>query len=355
MNPPFALIRTDAVAATGTGHAMRCLALAEALQEHGCECRFLVTSLPLLIAERLAREGFAIERQPHPIGSAEDAAETARVARRRGADWVVLDGYSFDDAFLETLRAAGLRALMIDDLGALRRYRCELVVNQNLHAEAGLYPDAEARLLLGPRYLMLRREFWGYRDLPRRPADVVERVLVSMGGSDPEDHASRVIAALGGLAGLGIAATVVVGAANPRLEALKALAAARPAKIEIVHGTDDMPGLMRKADLAVAAAGTTAWELAFMGVPMLLGSTVVAEQTLARRLSRHGGCIYLGDFRDCPAPRLGDAILGLVNDPGMRRRIAASAATLVDGLGGERVIAAMRNQRVETEETVDAA
>jgi len=353
--PPSVLIRTDAVAATGTGHAMRCLALAEALQEQGSECRFLVTSLPLLLAERFAREGFAIERQPHAIGSVEDAAASAQIARRRGADWIVLDGYAFDDAFLETLRGAGLRVLLIDDLGALRHYRCDLVVNQNLHADAALYPAAEARLLLGPQYLILRREFWRYREVPRRPADAVGRILVSMGGSDPEDHASRAIDAIEGLVGLDIAAPVVVGAANPRLEALVARAAASAAAIEIVHGTDDMPGLMRKADLAVAAAGTTAWELAFMGVPMLLGSTVAAEQALARRLSRHGGCIYVGDFRDCPAPRLGDAILGLVNDTDMRRRTSAAAGALVDGRGGDRVVAAMRSQRIEAEKTDHAA
>ena len=127
------------------------------------------------------------------------------------------------------------------------------------------------------------------------------------------------------------------------------------AEIEIVYGTDDMPGLMREADLAVAAAGTTVWELAFMGVPMLLGSTVEAERVLARRLSRHGGCIYLGDFRDCPASRLGDAILGLVADAGMRRRIAAVAGALVDGRGGERVVAAMRGHRALAQETGHAA
>ena len=353
--PPFALIRTDAVAATATGHAMRCLALAEALQEHGSESRFLMTGVPALIAERFAREGFAIERQPHAIGSAEDAAATAQTAHRHGADWVVLDGYMFDDAYLETLRQAELRVLLIDDLGALRRYRCDLLVNQNLHADAALYPEAGARLLLGTRYLMLRREFWRHRDAGRRPAETVKRILVSMGGLDPENNASRAIAALDGLAGLGIAATVVVGAANPRLEALREQASASRAEIAIVHGTDDMPGLMREADLAVAAGGTTAWEVAFMGVPMLLGSTAEGERMLARRLSREGGCIYLGDFRDCPASRLRDAILGLVADAGMRRRIAAVASALVDGRGGERVVAAMRNHGSLAQETGHAA
>ncbi|MGE5200671.1 MAG: UDP-2,4-diacetamido-2,4,6-trideoxy-beta-L-altropyranose hydrolase [Acidobacteriota bacterium] len=353
--PLFALIRTDAVAATGTGHAMRCLALAQALQEHGCASRFLMTGVPALIAERFAREGFAIELHPHTVGSAEDAAETAAAASRHGADWVVLDGYAFDDAYLDALRGAGVAVLLIDDLGALRHYRCDLLVNQNLHAETALYPAAEARLLLGTPYLMLRREFWCHRDEPRRRSETVRRLLVSMGGLDPEDHTSRAIAALDGLAGSGIAATVVVGAANPRLDALRRQAAASPAAIEIVYGTDDMPGLMREADLAVAAAGTTVWELAFMGVPMLLGSTVEAERVLARGLSRHGGCIYIGDFRDRSAPRLADAVLGLIEDAGIRRRIAATAGALVDGRGGERVVAAMRSCRSLQEETDHAA
>ena len=342
--PPTALFRTDAIAATGTGHAMRCLALAQALAVHGASSRFLMTGVPPLLALRISGEGFPIEPHDHPLGSEADAAATARVARRIGARWIVLDGYAFTDGYIDILQGSGIPVLVIDDLGKLSRYACALLVNQNLHADRALYPgvDASTRLLLGTRYMMLRREFWRYRDTPRTARGGSPRILVSMGGSDPQDHASRAIEAIERLECPGIEATVVVGAANPRLERLRRRAFGSGAEIAVLHNVEDMAALMRDADLAVAAAGTTVWELAYMGVPMLLGSTVEAERVLARRLAQYQGCLYVGDFRDCAPEELADAIEGLVKGAALRRALAAAASTLVDGKGGERIVTAMR-------------
>ncbi len=350
-----ALFRTDAVPATGTGHAMRCLALAQALAVHGTSSRFLMTGVPPLLARRISGEGFPIERMDHVLASDADATATIGVARRIGARWIVLDGYGFTDVYIDRLQSSGISILVIDDLGKLSRYDCAIVVNQNLHADPALYPGVapSTRLLLGTRYMMLRREFWRYRDARQAVRAGKPRILVSMGGSDPQDHASRAIDALERLASRGLAATVVVGAANPRLEMLRARARASTAGIAVLHNVEDMPALMREADLAVAAAGTTVWELAYMGVPMLLGSTVEAERVLARRLAEHKGCIYVGDFADCSPDRLADAIARLVDDAAPRAGLAAAAGTLVDGKGGERIVSAMRD--ADREEVTHAA
>jgi UDP-2,4-diacetamido-2,4,6-trideoxy-beta-L-altropyranose hydrolase len=344
--PSPTLFRTDAIAATGTGHAMRCLALAQALAVHGGVSRFLMTGVPPLLALRISHEGFPIEPHDHPLGSDADAEAAVAAARRIGARWIVLDGYAFSERYLDILHGSGIPVLVIDDLGKLSRYACAVVVNQNLHADRTLYPGvgASTRLLLGTRYMMLRHEFWRYRDTPRTArGGGGPRILVSMGGSDPQDQASRVIEALERLACPGLQARVVVGAANPRLDRLRRRAFESSAEIAVLHNVEDMPALMRDADLAVAAAGTTVWELAYMGVPMLLGSTVEAERVLARRLADHQGCLYVGDFRDCAPEELADAIESLVKDAALRRRLAAAAGTLVDGKGGERIVAAMRD------------
>jgi len=343
------LFRTDAIPAIGTGHAMRCLALAQALAVHGVSSRFLMTGVPPLLARRISGEGFPIERHDYVLASDADATATVMVARRMGARWIVLDGYSFTDAYLDILRGSDISIAMIDDLGKLARYNCAIVVNQNLHADRALYSGVapSTRLLLGTRYMMLRREFWRYRGAARTSDDGGLRILVSMGGSDPQDHASRAIDALEKLAGRGLAATVVVGAANPRVEMLRRRAGESTADITVLHNVEDMPGLMRDANLAVAAAGTTVWELAYMGVPMLLGSTVEAERVLARRLADFNGCVYVGDFSDCAPDALAGAIERLVGDSALRGSLAAAAGTLVDGKGSERIVGAMREAALE--------
>ncbi len=60
--------------------------------------------------------------------------------------------------------------LFIDEqLGHAAHYSADLVLNQNAFADEGLYPrrDASTRLLLGPRFALLRHEFVEWRGWER--------------------------------------------------------------------------------------------------------------------------------------------------------------------------------------------
>ncbi len=83
------------------------------------------------------------------------------LAAAHRASWIVVDGYQFDIAYQRALKAAGLKVLVVDDGGRCGTYCADLVLDQNLDASEVAYSNREAytRLLLGTRYVMLRREF----------------------------------------------------------------------------------------------------------------------------------------------------------------------------------------------------
>ena len=93
------IIRADANTRIGTGHLMRCLALAQAWQEHGGRAIFITAGNSPALKERLWDEGFdVIELQcVHPDPA--DLKTTMNVLAEHSGACLVLDGYHFDSTY----------------------------------------------------------------------------------------------------------------------------------------------------------------------------------------------------------------------------------------------------------------
>src|ERR1035441_5678902 len=121
------LIRADANASIGTGHVMRCLALAEAWQDAGGEAIFAFAELPLALEYRLTRSGISLQRLKTIPGSAEDALATIARASQLSANWIVVDGDRFGTDFLTTVQNARVRVLLIDDFAERKFFPADLI------------------------------------------------------------------------------------------------------------------------------------------------------------------------------------------------------------------------------------
>ena len=115
VNAGTLLIRADASVSIGTGHVMRCLALAQAWQDRGGHAVFALASGTPSIEQRLAEEGVRVERIDAAIGSELDAKNTILCGKRFGAQWIVLDGYTFTADYQEKIKTSGAKLLFIDD------------------------------------------------------------------------------------------------------------------------------------------------------------------------------------------------------------------------------------------------
>jgi UDP-2,4-diacetamido-2,4,6-trideoxy-beta-L-altropyranose hydrolase len=346
-HPSRLLVRADASTSIGTGHVMRSFALCQAWQDQGGEAGFAAAQMPAGLEQRLKEERLILHRLEVVGGTFEDVQLTAKVARSWEAEWVVLDGYQFSGCFQRLLKDAGLGLLVIDDYGHAEHYWADAVLNQNLHAREGLYRNREpgVRLLLGPRYALLRREFWKWRDQPRHIPEVAGKLLVTLGGSDPDNATLKVVRALAALGAEQLETVVVVGGSNPHLPALRAGVAALTLPIRVETDVTDMAGLMAWADLAVTAGGSTSWELAFMGLPALVLVLADNQVDVAAGLARHGVARDLGWHTALDIPTLAGAIGSLVRDCAGRQMLNERGRQLVDGQGGQRVIQALREMR----------
>src|SRR5580692_11445116 len=137
------LVRADAGLKMGTGHAMRCLALAQGWRHAGGEVIFALAESTPAVDRLLRSEGFSVTRIEDVPGSLVDARSTLEIARACGADWFVVDGYQFDADYQKQLQSFR-PVLAIDDNGQLDYYAAELVLNQNAHACPEMYPHTSS-------------------------------------------------------------------------------------------------------------------------------------------------------------------------------------------------------------------
>jgi len=339
MNPGSLVIRTDASAAIGTGHTMRCLALAQAWQDAGGDVLFAFAETTVGLEPRILAERFRCLRIDAAPGSVQDAEATAIHAAKAGAKWVVVDGDRFSPEYLRALRAPDFRLLLIDDFAERDSFPADLILNSNLDARVDRYPQSgrNTGLLLGTRYVLLRREFTAHPRDRQHPA-VGGRVLVSFGGTDPDNLSIRVMRALSRDVGFDPQITVVAGAGYPNVSRLQELSSPN---MRVLVDPPNMPEIMANSDLAVIAAGGTLWELLYMGCAVLSYSRNSVQSRVICEVEQRGAARNLGDASAFDPDALRAAVASTAQSREHRETMAARGREVVDGLGAKRVVNAM--------------
>ncbi|WP_354634705.1 UDP-2,4-diacetamido-2,4,6-trideoxy-beta-L-altropyranose hydrolase [Planktothricoides raciborskii] len=334
------LIRADAFIKIGTGHVMRCLALGQAWQDtQGQPIFILANSVPAL-EERLKSEGMEVVHLTTEPGSLADAQKTAALAHQFEANWVAIDGYQFGSEYQQTIKNSGLNLLFIDDYGHAEHYYADFVLNQNISADEQWYQHREpyTQLLLGNRYTLLRREFWQWRGWQRTVPPVATKVLVTLGGADPDNVTLKVIQALQLVEVEKLEAVVVVGGSNPHYESLEMAGQDSRFPIRLQRNVTNMPELMAWADVAISAGGSTCWELAFMGLPSILLVLAENQRAIAQQLATLNQAINLGWHQDVKAQSISERLFTLLQSPEERKKIIQVSQQIVDGEGVFRII-----------------
>ncbi len=337
------IFRTDASKVIGTGHVMRCLALAQAWQEQGENLVFLMASSVPALDKRLISEGIEIINLSAELGSVEDAEKTIAVADKLAANWLVVDGYHFSEKYQKLLKDNRLKTLFFDDYIHSNYYHADLVLNQNIDADESLYINREphTQLLLGNLYTLLRKEFLSWQNSTRTLPLVARKLLVTMGGSDPDNVTLKVIRALSLIKHNPLEVLIVVGGSNPHYEQLNLAVKSLDLSVKLVSNATNMPELMAWADLAIAAGGSTNWELAFMGLPTLVITIADNQREIAAKLHQAGIIINLGWHEQVTASQMAMAVEDLRCDRSRRAKMSGLGCKLVDGNGSRRVVAAM--------------
>jgi UDP-2,4-diacetamido-2,4,6-trideoxy-beta-L-altropyranose hydrolase len=338
------LIRADASSEIGTGHILRCLALAQAWQTRGGVATFISYCQNRTLSNRIIDEGFNFVpvEKPHPDPSDLNAALdelSAKIDQPSPAGWLVLDGNHFDTPYQKAIKKAGYQLLVIDDMNHLPYYDTDILLNQNIHAERLRYPcNADTRLMLGTSYALLRDEFLSWRGWKREIPDVAHKLLVTLGGSDSKNVTLKVIQALNSMNDLDLEVRIVIGPSNLNTDSLKRELTSSPFAFDLLTSVKDMPGLMTWADMAISAGGSTCWEMAYMGLPNIIIVLDDNQESVAEGLEKEGCSISVGNQTRFESKTISKEIKRIIFEKEVRKVMSEKGQNLIDGLGAVRVL-----------------
>ncbi|MFC1821074.1 UDP-2,4-diacetamido-2,4,6-trideoxy-beta-L-altropyranose hydrolase [Thermodesulfobacteriota bacterium] len=333
------IIRADTSTQIGAGHAMRCLALAQAWQDaEGC-ATFLMSEVTPTLKTRLLSEGIEVIHLSAYPGSADDAVQTRELAQQVGAAWIVVDGYHFGADYQRIIKDANVGLLFIDDNEHAGHYYADIVLNQNIYAHELLYENKEpyTRFLRGTRYILLRREFLKWHGWKREIPHAARKVLVTMGGGDPDNVTLKVMQALQQIDIGRLEVEIVVGANNPHFLELQSAIHNPQSAIHLKKDVINMPELMSRADVAVSAGGSTCWEMAFMGLPAAVLVLAENQKDIAAGLGEAGVVINLDQYTEVSVEKAANTLARMIEDRELRKGMSLKGRELVDGMGAVRV------------------
>lgn len=355
---PRIAFRADGGKNVGMGHIMRCLSLAKAFRRNGHKVYFF-SQLNEGI-EKVSSESFDVFQLPsvahdtegfyygNPAELDKEAEEMVAMLNQYRIDVLVIDTYNVTQQYFLTLKPYVDKLVYIDDINKFA-YPVDIIINGNITGEYLNYKkyDDSQILLAGPDYNMIRDEFSNLS--PRTIRENAVEVMLTTGGCDPYNLTGRLLAMLleeeqiqylrfnvfvgGGFTNYADLIEIRKQNANVFLYANSALADRFP---DIAYS--EISTIMRRSDLAISAGGSTLYEFAACGTPVLALIMADNQEFLVEKMAELGYVESLGWYNQLDKHRAIEALQALLGDVPRRKVMSRKGQSLVDGKGTERIV-----------------
>lgn len=344
------LIRCNAGVKIGMGHLVRCRVLAGVLKER--EHRCMLVGPPIELRQETDDNLFEdwIER-PQWQDDGIEADFHLKLAAKIGSRHMMVDDYRSSYDHQLRIRQAGIRIAQQYDASRAKRFAAHVVINSSPAErredyEAGLYsPDIE--MLHGPKHSVLRRDF--LTTTISEPRTQVERILVTFGGGDDLGAVDFVLKSLQNWLPETITLVIVLGKHNPNAAPICGWIEDQQnqKQFELHVNAMNMSELMAGCDLAIMGGGTGTFEAAYSGLPMVLIAIAENQYKQCQGWESLDVATYLGAFGTVDEETLINCLNQLLNASKKRIAMSKQARKQVDGLGADRLIAALLDENKE--------
>ena len=265
----------------GLGHLRRCLTIASNFDRRA-RVTFLVEGVDTVVQDLVRSAGF----QLIDVGMVEDfSKETSNIKHHFNSTptTIIFDvavkelvnNSSLLEAGLTEYLSFGAPLIWIESWSPVSSsimHNGPISLLVAPHFTSIQYSDwPRPRVAVGHKYCVVRQEFHRVRKKAVVKFQSL-RLLVTMGGVDPADATASVLSAISPLDKVWDQINVIVGPeySEKNIRLCKAIAENAHGRIVLHSHPTNLEMLMAGSDLAITGGGTTRYELAFLGVPMVI-------------------------------------------------------------------------------------
>lgn len=326
-----ALIRCDGGDTYGMGHVKRMVQLARALRDReGIGVVFAINGSEeaLVPVRRAGFEATLLEKPDSPLEGIAQAADILVVDCRQGPTSQDLAKMSDKIPLIA----------VVDDISDRRLAADRAYYPPVPQVDALSWSGSHCMVRAGWQWALLGASFPSASADRPRPASALPSLLIAMGGSDPFGLTLRAAYALRRLDPV-FRARFILGPGMKNRDAVAREIVALGSNFETIEGADDLVTEYAAADMALAAFGVTAYELAATGVPAVYIGISPDHARSASAFEAAGMGVSLGVMSEISDQKIADGVWQLMHDPLRRRQMRAAGLLNIDGLGAHRIAA----------------
>lgn len=300
------IFRVDSSNKIGSGHIMRCIAMAEKLK---CftDVIFISRRLKGNINHIVSQSGFNLIELEAPktdngtwltVGFKQDAEETVQILKSITEKIVLItDHYELDEQWETIIKPYVNKIVVIDDLGNRKHY-CNILIDNSTEEGIIKYKNLinyNGQIIYGRQYQIFRDEFLLQKAKNSCNLKRIEKVLAFFGGSDPTAETLRFIRNLNFPKYQHIKFYIIIGESNP-LKDYIARELCCFSNTELLIQISNMAECLTNVDICFGAAGVSNWERVFLQVPSFCVSVADNQKIAENTFDFSKPYIYLGHF-----------------------------------------------------------
>ncbi len=289
---PKVFVRADGNSLIGSGHLVRCIALANMLKEN-FEIVFVSRDIP-------DDTKLSIENDNMTVTIIED--EKSFLNMVESDNIVVLDSYEFDTQYQNNIKEKNAKLVCIDDLHD-KEFAADLIINHAPGITPELYrTKLYTQFVLGTEYALLRPEFIEQAKKERKIKNI-ETVFICFGGGDAKNFTENALKSVLNFDSFK-KIIVVTGSGYLHEESLKKLVQT-DSRIEYYKTVTagKMCELMSHSDLAIVPSSGILLEALACGCKIISGMTADNQKYVYSNYLNENYFIDAKDFNDIDLSR----------------------------------------------------